>query len=95
MIGLHQSNVMGMDYKLEPIIDPIFQGQLSMCQPFTSYFFNDFDVHYVTTTTYNDSIDFWRHILPISGWQSPPGASASAVGCAPDFSPRGGSEQTW
>ena len=39
MIGLHQSNVMGMDYKLGPKIDPIFQGQLSMCQPFTSYFF--------------------------------------------------------
>ena len=67
MIGLHKSHVMGcvISFKLEPMIDPTFQGRPSMCQPFTNYF-DDSDVHHVTTT-YNDSIDLWRHILPMGG----------------------------
>jgi len=40
MIGLHKSHVMGcvISFKLEPMIDPTFQGRPSMCQPFTNYF---------------------------------------------------------
>ena len=36
----------------------------------------------ITVRLKQDSVDLGQSILPISGWQRPPGASASAVACA-------------